>query len=94
MQLQTSMFVPSEAREQLAQSVQHREEPMVPEIALHTFNSHGVPEMMKKLVVKRACKRREMGCSPEPSVAGAVSDCVHQAKPRHCRLPQCPNRTR
>ena len=42
MQRQTSMLVPSEVREQLAQSVQHREEPLVPEIAVHTFNSHEV----------------------------------------------------
>ena len=38
------------------QSVQHREEPMMPEIAGHTFNSHCVQEMRKKLVVKRVCK--------------------------------------
>ena len=35
MQLQTLMLVPSEARDQLAQAVQHREEPMVSEIAVH-----------------------------------------------------------
>ena len=46
-QLQTSMLVPSDARDQLAQSVQHREEPMVPEIVVHTFNSHCVQAMNK-----------------------------------------------
>ena len=56
LKLQTLMLVPSEARYQLDQSVQHREEPMVPEIAVHTFNSNGVQEMRKKLMVKRACK--------------------------------------
>ena len=59
MQLQTLMLVPSDARDQLAQSVQHREEPMVPEIAVHAFNSHCVQATKKQLVVKRACKRRE-----------------------------------
>ena len=59
MQLQTLMLVPSDARDQLAQSVQHREEPMVPEIAVHTFYSHRVQATNKQLVVKRACKRRE-----------------------------------
>ena len=52
MQLQTSTLVCSEARDQLAQSVQHREEPMVRLIAVHTFDSHGVQEMKKQLVVK------------------------------------------
>ena len=32
---------------------------MVLEIAVRTFKSHGVHEMKKQLVVKRACKRRE-----------------------------------
>ena len=73
MQLQTLIFVLSEARDQLAQSMQHREEPMVLEIAVHTFNSHGVQEVKKQLVVKRVCKRR-VGCSPESSVAGTESD--------------------
>ena len=59
MQLQTLMLVPSDARDQLAQSVQHREEPMVLEIAVHTFNSHCVRATNKQLVVKGACKRRE-----------------------------------
>ena len=53
------MLVPSDARDQLAQSVQNREEPMVPEIAVHTFDSHRVQATNKQLVVKRACKRRE-----------------------------------
>ena len=74
MQLQTLMLVPSEARDQLAQSVQHREEPMVLELAVHTLNSHGVQEMKKQMVVKRACSRREMD-----AVAGTESDRVHQA---------------
>ena len=39
MQLQTLMLVPSETRYQLDQSVQHREEPMVPEIVVHMCNS-------------------------------------------------------
>ena len=73
MQLQTSWLGPSEARDQLARSVQHREEPMVLDIAVHTFNFDGVPEMMKKLLVKRACKRG-VGCSSEPSVDGTESD--------------------
>ena len=33
------MLVPSEARDQLTQSAQHREEPMVREIAVHTLDS-------------------------------------------------------
>ena len=33
-------------------SEQHREEPAVPEVAVHTFRSRGVPEVLKKLMVK------------------------------------------
>ena len=82
MQLQTSMLVPSEARDQLAQSVQHREEPMVPEIAVHTLDSHGVPEMMKKqLVVKRACKRREWDAVQNRQLLGqSLTAFIRQAK--------------
>ena len=29
---------------------------LVSEVAVCTFNSHGVPEMLKKFVVKRTCK--------------------------------------
>ena len=34
-------------------------EPVVPEATAHTFNSHGVPEMSKKLAVKLTDKLRE-----------------------------------
>ena len=50
----------------------------MPEIAVHTFNSHGVQEMSKKLVVKRPCKRR-VGCSPEPPVAVSEQNSLIEA---------------
>ena len=53
---------------------------MMPEIAVHTFNSHGVPEMLKKLQTK-------IGCSPEPSVAVTESS----GKTRPSRLLQFTN---
>ena len=54
------------SKEQFAQFRQQHEEQMMPEIAVHTFNSHGVPEMLKKL-------QTNSGCSSEPSVAGGES---------------------
>ena len=79
-QLQTLMLVPSEARYQLDQSVQHREEPMVPEIAVHTFKSHGVQEMRKKLVVKRACKRRVDAVQNRQLLEQNLTEFIQQAK--------------
>ena len=54
------MLVPSEATEQLAQFKKHREEPAVLKVAVRTFNSRGVREMLKKLMVKLTDKLREL----------------------------------
>ena len=58
MQLQTLVSLGD--KEQLAQFQQHRVEPAVPEVDVYTFNSRGVLEMLKKLVVKLTDKLREL----------------------------------
>ena len=80
MQLRTLMLVPSEARCQLDQSVQRREEPMVPEIAVHTSHSHGVQEMRKQLLVKRACKRRVDAVQNRQLLEPNLTEFIRQAK--------------
>ena len=52
----------------------------MPEIAVHTFNSHGVQEMRKKLVVKRACKRRVDAVQNRQLLEQSLTEFIRQAK--------------
>ena len=54
-------------------SAQYREEPTVPEVTMYMFKSRGVPEMLKKMMVKLTNELRKLAGedehSPEPSAA-------------------------
>lgn len=61
MQLQNLNLVPLEAKQQVMEFLQSAgSEPTVPEVAAYTFNSHGVLEMLKKLLVKFTDELREL----------------------------------
>ena len=64
-------------------SAQYREEPTVPEVTMYMFKSRGVPEMLKKMMVKLTNELRKLAGeeehSPEPSAARTEPDCVHPA---------------
>ena len=56
----------------------------MPDIAVYTCNSFGELETLKKLRVTvtdelRGLASEEDGCSPQPSVAGTESRCIHPA---------------
>ena len=48
MQLQSSMLVHLEAKDQLDYFWQHYEEPLVPKVTVYTFNSHGVRDLFSE----------------------------------------------
>ena len=52
----------------------------MPEIAVHKFNSHGVPEMMKKLVAKRNRKREKYAAQNHQLPIQSLSAFIHQVK--------------
>ena len=51
-------------------SVQHREEPTVPEVTVCTFRTESMVKLTDEL---------RKTCSPEPSAASTEPDCVHPA---------------
>ena len=64
-------------------SAQHRDEPTVPQVTAYMFKSRGVPEMLKKIMVKVTNELRKLAGeeehSPEPSATNTEPDCVHPA---------------
>ena len=64
-------------------SAQHRDEPTVPQVTVYMFKSRGVPEMLKKIMVKLTNELRKLAGeeehSPEPSATNTEPDCVHPA---------------
>ena len=62
-------------------SAQRREEPTMPEVAVYMFNSRGVPEMSKKMMVKLTDELRELASEEEhiPEPSAASTGCVHAA---------------
>ena len=64
-------------------SAQHREEPTVLEVTVYMFKSRGVPEMLKRMMVKLTNELRKLAGeeehSPEPSATSTEPDCVDPA---------------
>ena len=79
----TSLRVPREVLCVDQPSAQHREEPTVPQVTVYMFKSRGVPEMLKKIMVKLTNELRKLAGeeehSPEPSATNTEPDCVHPA---------------
>jgi hypothetical protein len=89
MQLQNLNLVPMDAKQQLTeflQSVGAGAEPSVPDAAAYTFNSHGVLEMLKKLLVKFTDELRELENTERDAVQNhqllvqSLSASIKQAK--------------
>ena len=55
----------------------------MPEVTVYMFKSRGVPEMLKKMMVKLTNELRKLAGeeehSPEPSATSTEPDCVHPA---------------
>ena len=76
----TSLRVPREVLCVGQPSAQHRVEPTV---TVYMFKSRGVPEMLKKMMLKLTNELRKLAGeeahSPEPSATSTEPDCAHPA---------------
>ena len=79
-------------------NAQHRDEPTVPQVTVYMFKSRGVPEMLKKIMVKLTNELRKLA-GEEEAQPRTIS---HQyrarlrppSRPRRSQEPQCPSRAR
>ena len=60
-------------------SAQHREEPTVPEVTVYMFKARGVPEILKKMMVKHLQAKRSTAQNHQPPVQSQIAS-TQQAK--------------